>query len=344
MKILYAIQGTGNGHLSRARDVIPALQPYGELDVMISGRQSEVDLPHPPKYYYKGVSFVYNKKGGLSYLKTAQYNLGLTAMREIRSLPVQDYDLIINDFEPISAWAARRAGVTCIGMGHQASFRSPHTPRPTRRDPLGERILRNYAPADHAIGFHFDRYDDFIYTPVIREDIRRLTPSDEGHYTVYLPAFDESVLLGYLQQVPEASWQVFSKFSKIESQQGNVWVRPVSNDAFMESFAGARGILTGAGFETPAEAMYLGKKLFCVPIQGQYEQFCNAAAMEKMGVRILWKIGPDFVANLKQWCQAGTPIQVDYPNHLHEVVAQLFSQIERGVIKLKRTRAADRPA
>ena len=26
MKILYAIQGTGNGHISRARDIIPVLQ------------------------------------------------------------------------------------------------------------------------------------------------------------------------------------------------------------------------------------------------------------------------------------------------------------------------------
>ena len=37
MKILYAIQGTGNGHLSRAREFIPALAARTSMDVLISG-------------------------------------------------------------------------------------------------------------------------------------------------------------------------------------------------------------------------------------------------------------------------------------------------------------------
>ena len=39
MKILYAIQGTGNGHLSRARDIIPILQKKGDVDILVSGTQ-----------------------------------------------------------------------------------------------------------------------------------------------------------------------------------------------------------------------------------------------------------------------------------------------------------------
>ncbi|NDC42475.1 MAG: glycosyl transferase, partial [Chitinophagia bacterium] len=46
MKILFAIQGTGNGHLSRARDVYPELLKYGETDVLISGIQADVTLPY----------------------------------------------------------------------------------------------------------------------------------------------------------------------------------------------------------------------------------------------------------------------------------------------------------
>ena len=36
MKVLYAIQGTGNGHLSRAKDVIPALLKRVQVDILIS--------------------------------------------------------------------------------------------------------------------------------------------------------------------------------------------------------------------------------------------------------------------------------------------------------------------
>jgi hypothetical protein len=50
MNILYAIQGTGNGHLSRAVDVIPELKKYGDLDLFVSGAQAEVKLPYPVKY------------------------------------------------------------------------------------------------------------------------------------------------------------------------------------------------------------------------------------------------------------------------------------------------------
>ncbi len=65
MKILYAIQGTGNGHLSRAREIIPILQRKGQLDLLISGTQADVELPYPVKYRFKGLCFIFGKKGGV---------------------------------------------------------------------------------------------------------------------------------------------------------------------------------------------------------------------------------------------------------------------------------------
>ena len=72
MKILYAIQGTGNGHLSRAREIIPILQQKGELDLLISGTQADVDLPYPVKYRFKGLCFIFGKKGGVDVMATYQ--------------------------------------------------------------------------------------------------------------------------------------------------------------------------------------------------------------------------------------------------------------------------------
>jgi hypothetical protein len=62
MKILYAIQGTGNGHVSRAREVIPILQQYGDVDLLISGTQADVGLPYSIKYQLNGFGFVFGKK------------------------------------------------------------------------------------------------------------------------------------------------------------------------------------------------------------------------------------------------------------------------------------------
>ena len=59
MRILYAIQGTGNGHLSRARDIIPYLLEKGQVDLLISGIQADVDLPMKSNINSKGlVSFL----------------------------------------------------------------------------------------------------------------------------------------------------------------------------------------------------------------------------------------------------------------------------------------------
>jgi predicted glycosyltransferase len=70
MKILYAIQGTGNGHISRATDIIPLLQKKGDLDILISGTEADVDLGYPVKYKLKGMSFVFGKQGGIDLIST----------------------------------------------------------------------------------------------------------------------------------------------------------------------------------------------------------------------------------------------------------------------------------
>ncbi len=70
MKILYAIQGTGNGHISRAREIVPLLKQYGELDLLVSGSQTDVSLKDALKYKFHGFSYVFGKKGGINYWKT----------------------------------------------------------------------------------------------------------------------------------------------------------------------------------------------------------------------------------------------------------------------------------
>jgi len=57
MKILYAIQATGNGHISRAKEIIPALMKRAQVDILISGTQAEVILPYKIAYKYKGLRF-----------------------------------------------------------------------------------------------------------------------------------------------------------------------------------------------------------------------------------------------------------------------------------------------
>ncbi len=337
MKILYAIQGTGNGHLSRAREIIPVMRRYAEVDLLVSGTQSEVALPWPLTYQYKGFSFCYNRKGGVSVIKSFRDNFTSQLIREIRSVPVEQYDLVVNDFEPVSAWAARNKGVPCVAMSHQAAYLSAKSPRPEKKDRFGEMVLKHYAPSQRAIGFHFEAYDDFIHTPVIRSEVRALTATQEGFFAVYLPAYRDPLLIRYLSEIPEAEWLIFSRYTKEAHRPApNIRVVPVHNESFLQAMAQCQGMLTGGGFETPAEAMFLGKKVFAIPVKGQYEQQCNAAALAQMGCPTAPKLSLETVEKLKTWVESPQPNPVPFPYHTVEVVEQVLS-LKDGLDKRRKS-------
>jgi uncharacterized protein (TIGR00661 family) len=328
MKILYAIQGTGNGHVSRARHLLPHLQKFGEVEVLISGTQVEVELAFPVKHRYKGFSFAYNAKGGVAFARSARDKLSGQLLKEILHLPVRAYDLVINDFEPVSAWAARFRGVPCISLGHQAAFRSAASPRPEKREPFGEMVLKHYAPSDVGVGFHFKRYDDCIFPPIIRSDIREQAPINQGHYAVYLPAFSEARLLELLHRLPRTEWQVFSRRTSKPYRKENVLVQPVDAAAFTQSLLSCAGVLTGAGFETPAEAMFLGKKLLVIPIRKQYEQACNAAALQEMGIPVARRLDDNCFAQLQQWVAAEEPDRYLFPDATEDALERVLELFE----------------
>ncbi len=329
MKILFAIQGTGNGHISRARDIIPHLQQYGELDLLISGTQADVGLDQALAHKLHGCSFVFGKSGGIDYMKTLLQSKPLQLLSDIKKLPLEKYNLIVNDFEPVSAWAARMKKIPTVSLSHQCSFLSNKVPRPAKGDPIAKLVLEKYARCTHNIGFHFKEYDEYIHTPVIRQEIRDLAVTNLGHYTVYLPAYADGFLVKQLVKIKEAQWQVFSKHCHTKYTFENVDVRPINNKEFNESLASCAGILTGGGFEAPAEALFLGKKIIAVPMKGQYEQQCNAEALREMGVPVIVEINNKTILTIHDWVKNATAIQVSYPYHSAEIVRKMVADYAR---------------
>jgi uncharacterized protein (TIGR00661 family) len=327
MKILYAIQGTGNGHVSRAREIIPILKKYGQVDILISGTQADVNLDDEIKYRFKGFGFDFGTNGGINYKSSFKKADFRQLIRDVRNLPVKDYDLVINDFEPVTAWACILRNKKSIALSHQSAFLSVKTPVISGFH-LGEFILKTYAPASKKVSFHFKRYDDFIRTPVIRSEIRALKSQNLGHYTVYLPAYSDEFILKKLEKFPNKKFQVFSKHTKEDYTKGNIEVSKVNNLKFNQSLADCEGLLTGGGFEGPAEAMFLGKKVLCVPMFHQYEQQCNALAAEDLGATVIWN-EKEFDQKLKFWIEEGESIKVDFPDETEEVILNIINSYQR---------------
>jgi uncharacterized protein (TIGR00661 family) len=320
MKIFYAIQATGNGHISRAVELMPYLEKYGTVDVFLSGSNCNLKAPFNVKYKSKGLSLFYGNSGGLDYFKMLKAFSPLQIIKEAKNLPLKKYDVVINDFESITSLACKIQRVPSVHFGHQASFISKATPRPAKKDILGEMVLKYYATGTKHIGLHFSNYDNFIYSPILKKSILQATPVNKEHITVYLSHYSKNVVVKALENVKNITFHVFTKEVQAITYHNNIILFPINNESFTASMIASNGVITGAGFETPAEALYLGKKLLCLPIKGQYEQLCNAAALKNFNVTILDTIDANFAFEVKKWLMALPPKPLILNNSTEQIV------------------------
>ena len=326
MKIFYAIQGTGNGHISRAEQLYPYLQKHGEVDFFLSGSNAQLQTPLPIKYKSNGISLHYKNTGGMDYGKISK-SLGFNIYKEAKALPIENYDVIINDFEFITSLACTLKKKKSIQFGHQASFQSKLTPRASNFNPLGNWVLNKFVKSTDYLGLHFESYDKNIYNPIIKDEIINAFPTDNGHITVYLPQYSIAFLSPYLLTQSKFNFEVFTKEVTQVTEYKNLTLLPIDNKTFTNSLIQCHGIITAGGFETPAEALYLKKKLLSIPILNHFEQECNGAAMQKLGVTVIKKIDKNFNQVFTEWVQAENKTQFTLTHSTEEIVNLLMQKI-----------------
>lgn len=323
MKILYGVQGTGNGHISRARALNTYLKKSdSEVDYIFSGRPRD-------KYFdmdefegwrnYRGLSFVHDS-GRLKILRTLQ-EAGLRQLwRDIKSLDVSSYDLVITDFEPITAWAARRAGKMCLGIGHQYAFK--HRVPMKGDDFIGRKIMEHFAPADESLGLHWHHFDQPILPPIV--DIDHIEdPVDNKKILVYLGFEETHEVIDLLESFDEYTFYYYGPFAQPESQ-GHIKLRPLSREGFKYDLATSSGVICNAGFELSSEAIQLGKKLLVKPLMGQLEQLSNAKAMEILDLAMT--MDSLNKQTVKQWLCGFNAKRVGYPNVAEAIVRWIVAR------------------
>jgi len=326
MKIFYAIQGTGNGHISRAEQLYPYLQKHGEVDFFLSGSNAQLQTPLPIKYKSNGISLHYKNTGGMDYGKISK-SLSFSIYKEAKALPIENYDVIINDFEFITSLACSLKKKKSIQFGHQASFQSKLTPRSNSFNPLGNWVLNKFVKSTDYLGLHFESYDKNIFNPIIKDEIINATPIDNGHITVYLPQYSIAFLSPYLLTQSKFNFEIFTKEVTQLTKFKNLTLLPIDNKTFTNSLIQCHGIITAGGFETPAEALYLKKKLLSIPILNHFEQECNGAAMQKLGVTVIKKIDKNFNQIFTKWVQTENKIQFTLTHSTEEIVNLLMHQV-----------------
>jgi uncharacterized protein (TIGR00661 family) len=121
----------------------------------------------------------------LQYLKTA-FTLNLPRFyRDIYDYDAAGVDLVITDYEPLSARIARRFRIPSIGIGHQYAF---YFDIPIAGANLfTRRLLQAFAPADHPIGLHWHHFGQPILPPIIPGHLDDTRPVEADKVLVYLP-------------------------------------------------------------------------------------------------------------------------------------------------------------
>ncbi|MBW2432508.1 MAG: hypothetical protein JRF36_02825 [Deltaproteobacteria bacterium] len=289
MKILYGVQATGNGHISRSREVVHHLKDLGhEVRVILTGR----DPSHlwdmetfEPYDTFRGLTFI-SRRGKVRIIGTAlRLNL-IQFYRDIFAYDASGFDLVVTDFEPVAARIARRNKLPSIGVGHQYAFL--HAIPVKKADPFSMWVVRNFAPTDYAVGLHWHHFDQPILPPIIPAHLQNDSHIQPDKILVYLPFETIADIESLLKPIAANRFVIYCSVPAAKDDD-NLHLRPFSRNGFLDDLRNCNGVISNAGFELLSEALYLGKKILIKPLGGQMEQASNAHVISELNLGMVMK-------------------------------------------------------
>jgi uncharacterized protein (TIGR00661 family) len=366
MRCFFVIQGEGRGHLTQALALQHALRAADhEVVGAAVGRPGHGSWPAfftdaiaKPLTPLRSVSIVTDTATGAvrpistiargfrrAFLDSAPLDTLHAAIE--RAAP----DLIINFFEPMMGVLARKRSlsVPTVAVAHQYMFVHPGYRFPPRQ--WTRRLLARWVThvtaweADACVALSLypapsastawlpSRVPCTVMAPLLRRSVRGLSPANERapHVQAYL--LNDS----YAQQLmrwhhahPQVPLRCFWRRDGIhtpEQVDSTLTIYPLSAERFIQSMAQARGLATTAGFESVAEALYLGTPVQAVPVPGHYEQLCNAYDTVRAGAGI--RSSQFSLDALLRFIPHYVPDTDAYRARVQQMPAQLVEHLER---------------
>jgi uncharacterized protein (TIGR00661 family) len=321
MKILYGVQGTGNGHISRARLMAEAFsqRPDVQVDYFFSGRDADAyfDMQIFAQYQTRrGLSFV-TQSGAVQRFKTFRSVKLIEFMRDVRQLDLSTYDLVLNDFEPISAWAAKNQHTPSLSISHQAAF--THAVPIEAQSLVDKWLTRHFAPTQYALGVHWYHFNHAIIPPFVPKALsKKSVPYSKkernADFTlVYLPFEDQQQIQQVLQPLSENCFHCYHPQVQRPYIQHNIHWFPPSKSEFHEALTASTKVIANGGFELATECLSLGKAILIKPLIGQYEQYSNALMLRQLGIAdTLFLLNTD---DIEEWLNNSRATTISFPSN-----------------------------
>lgn len=321
-KLIFGVCGIGRGHIYRQLPIIShfaktskvAIFAFGESYIFYKDffvNNSNV------KIFRVVVPWIHGGDVGINYQKTSsepfnkKNNLisqNFATMGKAYEFFAGKPDLVVSDYEPVSAQYSYSLNVPLITIDQQSKYF--YDGYPDQLDNLSsveERARLNlfFPKADMRIACSFFlppsnkiTYRDFkitIMPPVIRNDVAKLKTTEHelpDCVLVYLSPYrsfvqNASEVLSILAKFPKHSFHLFvsreSDFKKIKQQlPKNTKVNFHGDREFFNVLRSASSAICTAGHMFISEMMFLNKPIYVIPLQ-TYEQKYNAKIIEDNG-------------------------------------------------------------
>lgn len=349
MKYIFIVQGEGRGHMTQAISLYHILTSNGhEVSHVIVGKSKRRIIPkffleqiQVPITQLESPNFITDKNNrSVNVLKTLTVNLKkyrtfLGSVNEIDRITKEERpDAIINFYDFLGGlyFLLKRPKIRHIALAHQfllnhSEFDFPKGRFYDKRSLLLGNRLASYR-AEKVLGLSFQPMKDesgkklFVVPPLLRDEIKNQNPTSSNHFLVYMVNHGYSnEVRAFHKKYPEVPIHCFwdkkdePKEVKVDN---NLTFHQLDDRKFIDYMASCKGYLTTAGFESVCEAMYLGKPVLMVPVEGHYEQMCNALDAKKAGAGVSSKIFDleillDYLPNHKdvgddfrKWCHSAS--------------------------------------
>ena len=359
MKILYGVNGEGMGHATRSEVVIGHLLERGhDVRVMTSGRALEhlsARLPRVDEVF--GPAFALTD-GQINRWKTVEKSLRLARQQLPESVHlwvrmVQEWkpDVAITDFEPLTAAYARWTRTPLIAVDNINMIdRCRHDKGiigPQRDDYLLARaVTRAMVPnaGEYLVITFFRpplaRRRTTLIPPIVRPEIEAAKPEEGDHLVVYASGAKRQIEALKATGVPCYVYGMRGGPDEVV-KDGNLELRPPSNEGFVEALRTCRGVVAGGGFSLMSEAVYLGKPLLAIPLRGQFEQLMNSRYLDREGygmyvetttkaaLRLFMERMPEFEESLSRYEQEGNSVALRAVEQAAESAAELVPRERR---------------
>jgi uncharacterized protein (TIGR00661 family) len=247
----------------------------------------------------------FNKSGKINKLTTI-LSFNIFKLRKDINYDCSGYDLVISDFEPISAYSAKRYKVKSIGISNQVSI--------TKSNFFESLFIKYFSPCDYYIPLDYT----MGYQPIISDKLLTDKVSDRGFYLVYLAAYSLQHIKNELEN-SNKKFKVYSSDVIKDYVYNNIEFKKSNKDSFQSDLLRCSGVITASGFSTTSEALVLGKRLWSIPIKGQFEQIDNAIKLNKLGVYT-----DDLTSkNLENWLNNYTKVDYKWTNPIESIVSKI---------------------